>query len=136
MENQGDFLVFVGQAVQAGPLGRFGRHPFDTFGQGRKVDRPVGFPHPAGDRNTVNHAVQFRHGHGNGLFDGIEAFGVLPPILLRDEQRVRIQDGHAELLELRRVHAAAAREGKFHGIDQDIRHRFALMEKVMVEHVG
>ena len=136
LENQGDFLVFVGQAVQAGPLGRFGRHPFDTFGQGRKVDRPVGFPHPAGDRNAVNHAVQFRHGYGNGLLDGIEAFGVLPPILLRDEQRVRIQDGHAELLELRRVHAAAAREGKFHGIDQDIRYRFALMEKVLVEHVG
>ena len=131
MKDHRHFFVGIGKPAQFSPLSRPGHHSLHSLRQGHIFHGPIRPSDPSRDGDSMERAIQFRQGHANGRFNGVEPLGVRPPLRLGGQECVRGQYRHPQGRKIFHLEIAVTDLRKLHGGDQGVDDRLSLrLEKI------
>ena len=134
MENDRDLFLRIRLGMQPRPGTRARDHRAHTFRDGQVLHLPIFLHMLGGDRHPVYDPVEFRHRDGDGNFHRIHPLGRGTPLCLGRDQRIRLQDRHAQILQRLNRNRPRCREGEFHHIHDRIDDGLPVLSKIPVKH--
>ena len=134
MENNGNLLLRVRLMPQRRPLACLARDPLHALIEGCIADLTAFVAHLRCDRYGMDHAVKLRHGNAHRDLHRIKSRRRALPLLLLCKHSIRLENGHAEFIEVLNARAACL-DGELHRTDDHVDKRLSIPAEVLANRI-